>query len=390
VEDALGKVTVGLALLLLLPLNIVVAQSSFPLLAIDDSTSYLPCSKDGTPQAEFIHVVQYFPKVAVGYRIGETHVKHADGDTIDLRWNVPMTARSSNVYLKVFHDSTDDLLNDIITLPFSVEEGDSLIFFRDFMMEFPQINPVDRSDRSFVQDTSEFDLPCDVSFVLELIDVSDGSRRAVVDSVVFPESHSWWTFGDNMVAVLTDSTSAISTEHPLVTVFGTDADPGTYRLRVRPLYHPRRQGDRAGRNMYYTYSLQDRVIGKLSAVKDSLVAAFVASAIAYGDSIEHSAHMRNQPHRSAPQAGDVKIFPTHIHGNNPILSVHGVPSGKHDSIRVSLHSMDGNAVKEWTHLEGSAANGTMDLRIPTRLNPGSYLVLLGLQEHHVVQLITVF
>lgn len=142
--------------------------------------------------------------------------------------------------------------------------------------------------------------------------------------------------------------------------------------------------------MYYTYSLQDRVIGKLSAVKDSLIAAFVASAIAYGDSIEHSAHKRNQPHRSAPPAGDVKISPTHIHGNNPILSVHGVPAGKHDSIRVSLHSMDGNAVKEWTHLEGSAAKGTMDLRIPTRLNPGSYLVLLGLQEHHVVQLITVF
>jgi len=390
VEDALGKVAAGLALLLFLSINIVVAQSSFPLLAIDDSTSYLPLSSDGTPQAEFIHIVQYFPKVAVGYRIGETHVKHADGDTIDLRWNVPIACRSSNAYVKVFHDSTDEFLNEIVTLPFSVEDGDSLIFFRDFMMEFPQVNPVDRSERTFVQDTSEFDLPCDISFVVELIDVSDGNRIAVIDSVVFPESHSWWKFGDNMVTVLTDPVSAIATEHPMITMFGKDVNPGTYTLRVRPLYHPQRQGDRAGRNIYYTYSLNDRLIGKLSAVKDSLIAAFVADAIAHGDSLENALKKHPQAHRSAHRAEDLKIFPTYIHRNNPILSVHGIPAGKHDSIRVSLYSMDGNVVKEWMDLEGSVVDGTMDLRIPTRLNPGSYLVLLRVQKHHVVQLITVF
>ena len=223
-----------------------------------DTVRYLFFDNDISDRYSYVEIGNYFEKAAAMFTIGEFALHPANGSLTYINFNHPLALPGYNgmAPVPVYQTNSNDYANELITNTFSPSVGDTLSWFLSRMIRYPEMN-TDSSERTYEQDTTEFNLPDTTAVILELLD-SNNSLIIVLDSVITLPYPSHWQFAGAMKDFTYDSTYVSNKPYYLrrfVIPAGMSLGAGPHRIRVVPVHYPQRTQNYSNRALYVSFDV---------------------------------------------------------------------------------------------------------------------------------------
>jgi hypothetical protein len=202
---------------------------------------------EGSSLAHFIDVAQYFPDVAVRFECGEIRLLCADGDTVQVAWDHPLTTRMGTPRLPVYLYNSAAYANELVTLPFRWSAGDTLSLFRVLDLRFP-LRDANGKLMPDGLDTAAIVVPDTVSFTIEVLDDATHEVLGVLERLALYPVSGAFEYTSHIVRRMMEGELPIA---PLRSWPSAAAwDGRRVRLRVAPVWQPQLRGEYGARAMY--------------------------------------------------------------------------------------------------------------------------------------------
>ena len=198
----MNSIPLSIALFLAILTPLLSAQQTITPFQLDENTRVTIANirdTSGVAYTSYAEVAQFSPQVSLRLAAGEVAIRPRNGDVAYALWDHPLTHQAAPEYVPVYQYNSRVLANPVVTFPFTMRTGDTLTLFRDFGFRFPVRNE-DGSNRTFAQDTAQFQLSDSIVFRVDLIDASTGTVIRAIESFTVPPCRDWSGFCSAMSA----------------------------------------------------------------------------------------------------------------------------------------------------------------------------------------------
>jgi hypothetical protein len=330
---------------------------------------------DGTRLCHYAYADQLLDKVQIEYKVGELELLSRNDGVLPVIWDHPLKRHMITPFMPVYLYNSCELQNEITSMPFVPEKGDTLRYFHILGLDFP----VRGDANAGVPDTAEIALADTLSYYLQIVDEAEGRSVATLDHIVIPPAHCF----AELVSVLIDPILESNFEKSGVGEWipGEEHWGRQMRLRVLPVYHPQRDGRFGNRALYCRYRWEDRA-SRVAQEIDSWLEHDVNAVI---DSIYG---MRKTAVSAGKRALQLEMSPTLLRSGMETLEL-GFPRQAIGSGSVSLFTSNGQLVHTQPLYSDSPIDRLAIKLSQSELATGAYLAVVRIENQTAVRFIRV-